>query len=221
MIDCTQWMCCGGKAVNLGACFPHGDFLTFSAHKIYGPEGVGCLIAENGAEKRLQPLLSGGAQESGKRGGTVNVPGVVGMAKAIALMAEHDYSQGFLSWQRMIIDACVDGGLCKLNATPDSRSIMSLNFSGLCDSDKLAEEFDAYGIAVSAGSACDAEHDESEGAFNPSHVLSSLGLGERDIRNTIRVSMTKYTTANDILRFIKAAKKIVRFYGKANGRKNE
>lgn len=218
LIDCTQWMCCGGRSVNLTACFPHGDFFTFSAHKIYGPEGVGCLIALDGAKDRLQPLMSGGGQESGKRGGTSNVPGIVGMAKAVRLMVEHDYSQQFTDLMRKIVEEGERSGLYRPNVMPDSRSIISLNFAASCDSDKLAEDFGIYGVSVSAGSACDADHDETAGDFNPSHVLRSIGLPDKDIKNTIRLSLTKYTTEADIARFVRAAKKVARFY---NRRKNE
>ena len=99
----------------------------------------------------------------------------------------------------------------KLNAIPDHLNIISANFSEYCNTDNLASVLATYGIAVSAGSACDAEHDDITG-YNPSHVLIAMGLKENDIRNTIRVSFTKYTTKKDIDCLFKALDDIHNYY---------
>lgn len=221
LIDCTQALSEGGESLCLTKRFMYGDFFSFSAHKIYGPGGIGCLIMMKDVQKRLPPLLSGGAQERGLRAGTVNVAGVIGMAKAIDLMRHHDYRDHFAKLVSYMIDKENNSGIFELNAFPDCNSILSLNFSKSCDSDKLAEDFSAYGVAVSAGSACDSEHDETAGDFNPSHVLASIGLIEKEVRNTVRVSLTKYTTEKDIKRFLVAAHKIAAFYAKLKTQNGE
>lgn len=208
LIDCTQWMSCGGKDMEVGEIFPNGDFISFSSHKLYGPTGVGCLVALNGSKKRLKPLLVGGAQEDGLRGGTTNVAGVIGMAAAMKELRAEDHTKRFRSFVNEIIRFGYSKGGFELNAVPYHPNILSLNFGETCHSQGLAELFAMKGIAVSAGSACDAEHDNLNG-FNPSHVLKALGLSDDDIKNTIRVSFTKYTTKKDIARFLKAAEEIV------------
>ena len=100
------------------------------------------------------------------------------------------------------------GDLGTLNAVPDHQNILSVNFSKNFHTDNLAAVLATRGVAVSAGSACDAEHDDIAG-FNPSHVLVALGLPETIIRNTVRISFTKYTTRKDIDFFFSVINKLL------------
>lgn len=206
LIDCTQCVSYGGKDIRLGEKYPSADMMTFSAHKIYGPLGVGALIVTNeNAQKIIEnfPLLSGGAQEHGARGGTSNVPGIVGMAKAIELMFNNPLGMFYDQLYRHLIRRINEESLpIILNAHPDHRNILSLNISKIDKTESAATDLTMLGVACSSGSACDANHDETAGDFNPSHVLKAIDLSDEDVKGTIRVSFTKYTTLEDIDNFI-------------------
>lgn len=197
--DCTQLMAYGGKDIELCSRYPHVDCFTFSAHKFYGPTGVGATIVRK--DIKLPPFMKGGAQEFGMRGGTSNTAGIVGLGAAIEQLHNHHYDTDFSLLFHYFFTNLEKRG--KLNVVPNHVNIISANFAGYCHTNNLASVLATYGIAVSAGSACDAEHDDVNG-YNPSHVLSVLGLSENEIRNTIRVSFTKYTTKKDIDRLFKA-----------------
>ena len=228
LIDCTQLIGYGGKNTHICSNYLQGDYFTFSAHKFYGPEGVGCLIARSGVP--LYPLLHGGSQEFGKRSGTSNVAGIVGMAKALELVEKDTnlsthFNNLYIYLIIRLIKFATKLGIVKgtsmyykslegflstvLNTAPDHRNIVSLNLSPFIRVDGLQDKMSFKGIAVSAGSACDAGHDNING-FNPSHVLVAMGLSEDAIRNTIRVSFTKDTTKRDIDRLIGAIGKIMK-----------
>lgn len=206
LIDCTQCVGYGGEYMKLGKIYPLADMMTFSAHKIYGPLGVGCLIINNDdCLKTIRdfPLLTGGSQEHGARGGTYNVPGIVGMAAAIELMAETPLSKYFEHLYNYMVKKITDLRLpIIVNAEPTHKNIVSLNISAVSHSNSAATTLTMLGVACSSGSACDAKHDETSGDFNPSHVLTGIGLSEDVIRGTIRVSFTKYTTEKDIDEFV-------------------
>lgn len=211
LVDCTQYVSMGGESLNLAARFPYATFMTFSGHKIYGPGGIGCLIART--HSLLRPLIIGGGQERGLRGGTTNVAGVVGLAKAVqdlranVKLIKHygDLYVYFISALKKLPQSyCI-----RLNITPNQENIISVNFSGATHSQHLATDFALRDVSVSAGSACDAQHNDAKGDFNPSHVLQQLGLTKAEIKNTVRVSFTKYTTRRDIDHFMKAAKEII------------
>ena len=202
LVDCTQLLSYGGENVGLRFAFPNASFFTFSGHKIYGPAGVGCLVGNNDSIKSLYGcgLIVGGAQEYGVRGGTSNVAGIVGIGEAILSIEKtklKDFYEDLFNYMMQRLDEEF-GNLYYLNAIPDHKNIISLNFSKYLSCESLAADLALRGVGVSAGSACDSDHDETEGAFNPSHVLLSLGLSEREIRNTIRVSFCKNTTKKDI-----------------------
>jgi len=210
LVDCTQALSCGGDEICLGRRFPEATYMSFSAHKFYGPTGVGGLIAR----AELRPLISGGSQEQGLRGGTTNTAGVVGMCAALKEMSEHDYAPLYselTSYLCVQLLKHVRGAFLNVFGNPNI-PIVSINCSKIMMAYSLADMIDAFGISVSAGSACDSNHNETVGEFNGSHVLKALGLTEEDIRNTIRVSYTRYTTKKDIDKLIKALKRIVENY---------
>lgn len=217
LVDCTQMVGYGGSSLELGDIYPDASFFSFSSHKIYGPTGVGCLVATKNNLKALlnNGLIIGGAQERGIRGGTTNVAGVVGMCTAIKLLHRYDYHISVI--YRHLFNHLLDKidhtfeGKCKLNAVPSHYNIVSLNFGKYFDLgtvESLAADLALRGIAVSAGSACDSQHDETAGDFNPSHVLAAMNLSEHEIRCTIRVSFNINNTTKDIDKLIQAITEI-------------
>jgi cysteine desulfurase len=157
------------------------DYATLSAHKFYGPKGVGCLFA---AEGPPPPIVFGGDHEHGFRAGTLNVPGIVGMGAAAAVAADEmrsdleaamEHREIVLEGLKPLSDWQVNGGE---NASP---FILSLSFSGV-EGETLVVELDRAGFGVSSGAACSSRSTE------PSHVLRALGLPDAWLRGTIRIS---------------------------------
>lgn len=170
------------------------DLLSLSAHKIYGPKGVGALYIRKGT--RIQPLLHGGGQEREYRPGTENLPGIVGLGKA-AEVAARDLP-GESARYRMLCDRLIRGIKeripdAKLNGHPEQRLPHNVNFSfcgtkGEC----LLVGLDQQGIAVSTGSAC------SSGASQLSHVLKEIGLTPELGAGTIRMTVGRSNKEEDI-----------------------
>lgn len=176
------------------------DFLSGSAHKIYGPKGIGMMYIKNGS--RWIPLLNGGSQERRRRGGTLNVPGIVGFAKALEL-AVSEMSDLTLKYKRLRklllellssrleFDYTINGP--QENYVPH---ILNLSFSDgegkSIDGEMLLLNLDIEGICVSNGSAC------TSGAVEPSHVLSGIGIDEKLAKSSIRISFGKQNTEDDV-----------------------
>jgi len=174
------------------------DMLSMSAHKFYGPKGVGLMYARK--RTRLTPLLHGGGQERGRRAGTHNVPGIVGMAKALELAAA-----------RMADDAAREASLrdrlwsglraniesIYLNGDPVRRLPNNLNvrLDGI-EGESMILMLDMEGICVSSGSAC------TTGSLEPSHVLLALGIPAEHAHGSLRVTLGRSTTAGDIDHFL-------------------
>jgi cysteine desulfurase len=182
------------------------DLLTISAHKFYGPKGVGALFVRRGLE--LPPLLYGGHQEGGLRGGTHNVPGAVGMAfaaeRAVQLQPEESLRlQGLRdAFQTMLLE----NPNIVLNGHPTHRSPRHINVTALeTDGEALLMNLDLEGVAASSGSAC------SAGSLEPSHVLTALGRSPDEARASLRFSLGRDTTLEK-LEFAAAA------FGKALAR---
>lgn len=210
LVDCTQMVGYGGNSLELCSLYPNASFFSFSGHKIYGPTGTGCLIATDDNLKALEDngLIVGGAQELGLRGGTTNVAGVVGISAALEIMYSYKmylplkYGSLYNYLENQLNKAF--GGKCKINVVPKHKNIVSLNFGEYFDKlgafagYSLADILACHQVAVSAGSACDSQHDETEGDFNPSHVLMAIGLNEHDVQCTVRVSFNRKTRNKDI-----------------------
>ena len=194
LADMTQALLCGLSGQRVGVDYPHVDYATFSAHKIYGPTGVGCLIARSDAP--LYPFMSGGSQEGGLRGGTHNTAGIVGMAEAVRELDSSDYSQHFATlFGRLVRDLETKVPDAELNAIPDHRNIVSISLENATSiADNIAGALSGYGICCSAGAACSAVDDGQE----VSHVLTSMGLTPSRAAASIRVSFSKRTTAKDV-----------------------
>ncbi|HYI16523.1 MAG TPA: cysteine desulfurase family protein [Thermomicrobiales bacterium] len=176
------------------------DLLSLSAHKFYGPKGTGLLYV-----RRRTPIewqQHGGGQEGGSRGGTENVPLLVGMAAALALATdEQDERTAKLTRLR---DRLIDGILervpdSRLNGHPQQRlpNNVNLSFAGV-EGETLLLNLDMLGIAASSGSAC------STGSTEPSHVLTALGLGPEIARGSLRLTLGKDTTDAEIDRATEA-----------------
>ena len=213
LADATQDFSYGCHEMSITAKYPRVDYITLSGHKLYGPTGTGLLIRRGNAP--LYPLLSGGAQENGLRGGTHNVAGIVGLSKAIMLMLHEDHGLHYHIMRnalaRELCKALGEDRAKKLKiAKADNESIVSLDASALIDMPNLATVLAQYGIAVSAGAACSVNDDSEE----LSHVLLAMGRDEKSIRNTVRVSFTKYTEERDLVLFARALSDIIDAYGK-------
>jgi cysteine desulfurase len=160
------------------------QLMSLSAHKIYGPKGVGALIADRGVE--LQPLLHGGGQERGMRGGTENVAGIVGFGMAAELAAQEWAPRAAASlrlrrhFEQRLRRELPEIAIVAEEAERLANTVMVL-VPGI-DGETLLLRLDQAGIAVSSGSACAA------GSTEPSHVLAAMGLAEDAGRSAIRVS---------------------------------
>lgn len=169
------------------------DLASFSAHKFYGPKGVGALYVRRNSAG-LSPRLLGGGQEFGLRAGTPNVPGIVGAGRAAAILAEE--REGEARRIGGLRDALLAGLLAtlpgaRLNGSSSSRlpSNISLTVPGL-DAGYLVSDLDR--LAISTGSAC------NTGARSTSHVLAAIGLAAGAARSTLRLSTGRHTTREDI-----------------------
>jgi len=175
------------------------DAASFSSHKIYGPKGFGALYLRKGT--RLAPLMMGGGQESRRRSGTQNVAGAVGFATALEIMdAERATEAPRLAALR---DHVVEGVLSRLELTSlnagetDARLPHIANFiiKGV-EGEAMLLHLDAKNIAISTGSAC------SSGSLKPSHVLLAIGCPQEFAHGSLRVSLGRFTTEEDVDYFV-------------------
>ncbi|MBR2854301.1 MAG: cysteine desulfurase NifS [Clostridia bacterium] len=181
------------------------DLLSLSGHKFYGPKGIGALYIHEGT--RLDPLIAGGQQERGFRAGTENLPGIVGLGKAITLAAENlDRNAGHM---RRMRDRLTDGLLASvpgaaLNGPREERlpNNCSIRFDGI-DGEALLLRLDLAGIAASAGSACTAGNQET------SHVLKAIGLTEEEAGSSLRLTTGIHTTEEEVDETIRTVREIV------------
>jgi cysteine desulfurase len=186
------------------------DLMSFTAHKIYGPKGIGALwVRRSTPQVRLEPQIAGGGHEGGFRSGTLNVPGIVGFAKALELcLAEMLTEQPRLRELRDHLFAgltsSIDG--VTLNGpplTPGSlRLAGNLNVSfAYVDGEALLMNLKT--VAVSSGSACTSANPE------PSHVLRALGLPDDAVRSSLRFGLGRFNTAEDIDRAVPLVAEVV------------
>lgn len=184
---------------------PGADMLSFSGHKFYGPKGVGVLYVRSGL--RIGKLIAGGHQERSMRGGTTNVPGVVGLAEAFRLAneeMEQNNAHVVALRDRFIARVLREIPYVKLNGHPKNRLPNNANFSfRYIEGESLLFSLDLAGIAVSSGSAC------SSGSLEPSHVLLATGLPEGLAHGSIRFSFGKENTAEEVDFAVDKLKEIV------------
>ena len=192
-------------ALKLNVKEPTVDMLSFSGHKFYGPKGVGVLYVRSGV--RVGKIITGGHQERSMRGGTTNVPGIVGLAEAFRLANEEmEQNNAHVSAirDRFIARVLREIPYVKLNGHPKDRLPNNANFSfRYIEGESLLFSLDLAGIAVSSGSAC------SSGSLEPSHVLLATGLPEGLAHGSIRFSFGKENTAEQIDIAVEKLKEIV------------
>lgn len=184
---------------------PAVDLLSFSGHKFYGPKGVGVLYIRSGL--KLGKIITGGHQERTMRGGTTNVPAIVGLAEALRLaQEEREKNAAYVSSlrDRFISRVLHEIPYVKLNGHPQNRLPANANFSfRYIEGESLLFSLDLAGIAVSSGSAC------SSGSLEPSHVLLAMGLPEGLAHGSIRFSFGKDNTPAQIDYAVDRLKEIV------------
>src|SRR5512137_1727640 len=182
------------------------DLLSLSAHKLYGPKGVGALFVRQGI--RLEPHMHGGEQEGKRRASTHNVPGIVGLAKAVELakkaMAEEDIRITQLR-NRMIRGIFDRIDRVRLNGHPERRLANNVNVSmEYCEGEAMILSLDLMGIACSTGSAC------SSTSVEPSHVLRAIGLSVDQTRGSLRFSLGRDTQEQEIDKVLEVLPRIVK-----------
>ncbi len=181
------------------------DMLSLSGHKLHGPKGIGALYVRKGT--KFKPLIRGGHQERGRRGGTENAPGIVGLGKAAELAAAHFEEEQ--TRVRALRDRLEQGvvqqiGHCIVNGDSQDRlpNTSNIAFEHL-DGEAILHNMNRAGIAASTGSACTA------GSTEPSHVLCAMKVPPAALRGAIRLSLSRENTSNDIDRVLKVMPEII------------
>ncbi len=170
------------------------DLLSLSGHKLHAPKGIGVLFVRKGT--RLTPFMLGGHQEGGRRAGTENVPGIIGLGRAAELaMANFDEENNKVKHLRdklesSILQSCPDS---RLNGDPDNRLPNTSNISfEYVEGEAILLLLDKYGICASSGSAC------TSGSLEPSHVLRAMGVPFTAAHGSIRFSLSRYNTEEEV-----------------------
>ena len=170
------------------------DLLSLSAHKFHGPKGVGAFYCRRGIP--LPSLIDGGAQERGKRAGTENVAGIVGLGAALRLANEEmsETSARVSAMRDRLIDGILQTvPMCRLNGPRHNRLPGNCNISFLgIEGESLLLRLDLAGIAASSGSAC------ASSSLDPSHVLLAIGLPHEVAHGSVRLSLSDYNTEEDV-----------------------
>lgn len=181
------------------------DLLSLSAHKFYGPKGVGCLYVRKGT--RIQPYLRGGGQERRRRASTENIPGIAGLAKALDICREKmdkEAMEQIRLRDKLITELPKRIKRVYLNGHPAQRLPNNVNFSiEYIEGESMLLNLDMLGIAASTGSAC------TSGDLEPSHVLLSIGRPHELCHGSIRITLGRYTKESDIDRFLEVFPGIV------------
>jgi len=170
------------------------DLLSLSGHKLHGPKGVGVLYVRKGT--RMSPFMLGGHQEAGRRAGTENVPGIVGLGKACELAAENIEQENNRvkrlrdKLEKTILEKCPDS---MLNGDKENRLPNTSNISfEYIEGESILLMLDKFGICASSGSAC------TSGSLEPSHVLRAMGVPFTAAHGSIRFSLSRYNTEKEV-----------------------
>ncbi len=197
-VQATEYFECDTKKLNV-------DLMSLSGHKIGGPKGVGILFIKKGV--KISPIQTGGAQEFNLRAGTENVAGIVGIARALALVSSKPKTLnskliGVRDYFINEIEKNIPDVI--LNGSKEKRSPNNINFSfKFIEGEAILLNLDLVGIAASSGSAC------TSGSLEPSHVLLSIGRKHEDAHGSIRFTINEKTTKNDVDYVVKNLKKII------------
>ncbi|GAA0737755.1 IscS subfamily cysteine desulfurase [Clostridium oceanicum] len=182
------------------------DLLTMSAHKIYGPKGIGALYIRKGT--KIENIIYGGPQERGKRGGTENPPAIVGFGKAVSLLKEKRMEKDINKIKRLrnrLLEGLKEIPKIKLNGVESENRLdnnINISFENV-DGELLLMMLFSKGICVSSGSVC------SAGSSNPSHVLLALGSDKKLAKATVRFTLGDRNTEEEIDYVIKSVWEIV------------
>jgi len=181
------------------------DLLSLSGHKLYGPKGVGALYIRRGT--RIASFIHGGEQEAGRRGSTLNVPGIIGLGKAVEIARQEMSAEAErLSTyrNRMVTGLSKKIDYLKLNGHPHNRLPNNVNVSiAFVEGEATLLSLDFEGICASTGSACSSESAE------PPHVLTALRIPPEEARCSLRFSMGKWTTDADVERVVAVLPEII------------
>ncbi|MBU5677959.1 cysteine desulfurase NifS [Alkaliphilus sp. MSJ-5] len=170
------------------------DLMSISAHKVYGPKGVGALYIKRGT--KIHQLIHGGAQEKRRRAGTENIPGIVGFGKASEMAYENieDHINKLIRLRDKMINELMEKiPYTRLNGHPTKRLPGNVNLSfEFIEGESLLLSLDMVGIAGSSGSAC------TSGSLDPSHVLMAIGLSHEVAHGSLRLTIGDFTTEEDV-----------------------
>ena len=180
------------------------DLLSLSAHKFHGPKGVGALYVRRGFP--LTNVIEGGAQERGKRAGTENLPGIVGMAAALEDACAHmdEHNAKVMAMRDRLIEGLGKIPHCDLNGDKENRlpGNVSFCFEGI-EGESLLLLLDAKGVCASSGSAC------TSGSLDPSHVLLAIGRVHDVAHGSLRLSLSHYNTEEEVDHILEAVPEVV------------
>ncbi len=190
--DATQSM--GKLEIQMDGRFKDVDLLSFSGHKVHAPKGVGALFIRKGA--RVRPFMLGGHQESGRRGGTENVPYIVGLARACELAADNlEEEVTMVQKLRDRLEKELQEKIphVQVNGQGAARLPNTLNISiHYIEGEGMLYQLDAHGICASSGSAC------TSGSLEPSHVLRAMKVPFTAVHGSVRFSLSRYNTDADV-----------------------
>lgn len=220
--DATQTT--GKLPINLNENFKNVDLLSTSAHKIYGPKGIGLLFLRKGV--KLRKFMTGGHQEYLKRAGTVNVPYIIAFAKAFELASKEDENEHLrLKNLRDKIENTLKKKIPNMyiNGEGADRIYSTTNLAFDCiEGESILYALDQLGFCVSSGSAC------TSGTLEPSHVLKAMKIPSSAAHSSLRVSLGRYTKESDIDYFISKVPEIIEklrdmspFWDRVNNKPNE
>jgi cysteine desulfurase len=201
--DATQTV--GKLPIDLARGLPYVDMLSFSGHKLHAPKGIGVLFVRRGT--RCRPFLLGGHQEEGRRAGTENVPYIIGIAKAMELaMANREKDEEKIGRLRDRLESSLVEKIpsVQINGKGAPRLPNTLNISfHFIEGEGMLFQLSGYGICASSGSAC------TSGSLEPSHVLRAMKVPFSAIHGSVRFSLSRYNTDEDIDRIIEVFPQIV------------
>jgi len=178
------------------------DLVTLNAHKIHGPKGVGALYIKEGT--KIDIWQHGGGQENGMRSGTENIPGIAGFAKSVDIAKKSDVEK-MINLRDKLIEGLEKISGSRLNGPKGNKRLCNnVNFSfDRVEGEAVGGHLDAHDIASSTGSAC------SSKSLEPSHVLLAIGLKPEEAHGSLRLSLSKYTTEEEINKVLEIMPKII------------
>jgi cysteine desulfurase len=201
--DATQTV--GKLPINLARGLPFVDLLSFSGHKLHAPKGIGALFMRRGV--RCRPFMLGGHQEDGRRAGTENVPYIVGLSKALSLAMENcDRDEAKILRLRDKLESVLIEKIpsVQVNGKGATRLPNTLNISfHYIEGEGMLFQLSAFGICASSGSAC------TSGSLEPSHVLRAMKVPFTAVHGSVRFSLSRYNTDEDIDKIIEVFPQIV------------